>query len=104
MISLHAEVLKMEKTDLGGMTQAFLEDKFAEHEGWDDGKGWKNILNNLRLVAQPFLFWHLIKSWLRLFNILQLEFGFARLRQIMNIFRGRVPLEGRTSKNSFSSV
>ena len=64
------QVLKTEKTNLGGMTQEVLEDKFAEHEGWDEGKDLKNILNNLRLIIQPFLFWNLIQPWLNVFNIL----------------------------------
>ena len=25
-------------------------DRFAEHRWWDSGQGWKNILNNLRLI------------------------------------------------------
>ena len=55
MITLHAAVLKSDDTDLGGMTQQVLEDKFAEHDWWDEGQGWKNLLNNLRLIAQPSL-------------------------------------------------
>lgn len=33
----------------------------------DKGQGWKNLLNNLRLVIQPFVFFNLLKPWLRLF-------------------------------------
>jgi hypothetical protein len=28
-------------------------DHFSEHRWWESGQGWKNILNNLRLVLQP---------------------------------------------------
>jgi SRSO17 transposase len=28
-------------------------DRFSEHRWWDSGQGWKNILNNLRLILQP---------------------------------------------------
>jgi len=35
--------------------------KFKQHDWWDKGQGWKNILNNLRLVIQPFVFFNLIK-------------------------------------------
>ena len=32
--------------------------------GWDEGKGWKNILNNLRLLIQPLCCFNLLKPWL----------------------------------------
>ena len=104
MVTLHAAVLKSDDTDWGGIAQQVLEDKFAEHDWWDEGQGWKNILNNLRLIVQPFLFWNLIKPWLKLFPIPQLERGFDRLRKIMNLFRGRLPLSGSTSQSFFSSA
>ena len=104
MVTLHAAVLKSDDTDWGGMAQQVLEDKFAEHDWWDEGQGWKNILNNLRLIVQPFLFWNLIKPWLKLFPIPQLERGFDRLREIMNLFRGRVPFGGNASQSFFSSA
>lgn len=28
-------------------------DHFPEHRWWDTGHGWKNVLNNLRLILQP---------------------------------------------------
>src|SRR5260370_22145613 len=28
-------------------------DRFSEHRCWDPGQGWKNILNNFRLILQP---------------------------------------------------
>jgi len=104
MVSLHAEVLKSELTDLGGMAQQLFEEKLAEHPWWDEGQGWKNILNNLRLIAQPFLFWNLIKPWLRVFGIPQLELGFDRLRKIMNVFRGRVLVTEDVEEDLFSSA
>jgi hypothetical protein len=27
--------------------------KFSQHQWWDEGSGWKNILDNLRLIIQP---------------------------------------------------
>ncbi|MBL1202523.1 MAG: hypothetical protein FWK04_26510 [Nostoc sp. GBBB01] len=41
--------------------------KFCEHDWWDFGQGWKNLLNNLRLVIQPFIFFNLLKPWLGVF-------------------------------------
>jgi hypothetical protein len=37
------------------------------------GQGWKNILNNLRLIIQPVIFFHLITPWLKVFQILMLK-------------------------------
>jgi hypothetical protein len=37
--------------------------KFREHQWWDFGLGWKNLLNNLRLVMQPYQFFNLLKPW-----------------------------------------
>jgi len=33
-------------------------DSGKQHDWWDKGQGWKNILNNLRLVIQPFVFFN----------------------------------------------
>jgi hypothetical protein len=44
----------------------------TEHPQWDRGKGWKNILNNLRLVSLPFICFNLILPWLNIFPIPQL--------------------------------
>jgi hypothetical protein len=35
-----------------------------KHPWWDEGKGWKNILNNLRLFIQPLCYFNLLKPWL----------------------------------------
>jgi hypothetical protein len=66
-------------------------DKFSTHDWWDEGQGWKNLLNNLRLVLQPFGFFYLIKPWLKVFPIPHLFMGFERLIGLMNLLRGAVP-------------
>jgi SRSO17 transposase len=38
--------------------------QIKNHPGWDEGKGWKNILNNLRLFLQPWCYFNLLKPWL----------------------------------------
>ncbi|MEJ6485996.1 hypothetical protein N0Y54_32820, partial [Nostoc punctiforme UO1] len=53
------------------------------HPWWDDGKGWKNILNNLRLIIQPFTLFNLIFPWLTVFPIPQLSLGFSKLQSII---------------------
>lgn len=44
----------------------------TQHPDWDSGKGWKNFLNNLRLITQPFTCFNLILRWLKVFPIPQL--------------------------------
>ena len=34
--------------------------KFPEHQPWKEGKGWKNLLNNLRLVIQLYQLFNLL--------------------------------------------
>jgi hypothetical protein len=29
--------------------------QFVQHPWWDNQSGWKNLLNNLRLIIQPFI-------------------------------------------------
>ena len=60
--------------------------KFHSHESWDENKGWKNLLNNLRLILQPLICFNLIKQELKVFPIPQLSLGFPRLISIMNQF------------------
>ena len=46
---------------------------FTQHVWWDLEKGWKNLLNNLRLVMQPFISFNLLKPWLDVFPIPRLS-------------------------------
>jgi hypothetical protein len=43
--------------------------RFHEHPWWDTGQGWKNMLNNLRLILQPSICSCLILPWVLLFDI-----------------------------------
>jgi SRSO17 transposase len=63
---------------------------YSRHEWWDFRGGWKSTLNNLRLIIQPYGFFNLIKPWLTIFNIPNLQFGFLELINIMNQFSGYV--------------
>jgi SRSO17 transposase len=65
-------------------------EEIEKHPWWSEGKGWKNILNNLRLFIQPLCYFNLLKPWLvvlftpqiiRLFCRL-----FFRLNQLINSF------------------
>lgn len=61
-------------------------EKFLHHDWWDGGKGWKSLLNNLRLILQPMISFNLIRRWLEVFPIPQLSLGFPRLITLMNRF------------------
>ena len=78
MISLHSNSLNQSLSSVP--------DKFQEHQLWDVKKGWENLLNNLHLVIQPFVYFNLIKPWLKVFPIPQLSLGFPRLISLMNLF------------------
>jgi SRSO17 transposase len=66
-------------------------DRFPEHRWWDHAHGWKNILNNLRLILQPYVCASFLFPWLLLFDIQSLRTGFAELVAIMNTFHAALP-------------
>jgi SRSO17 transposase len=66
-------------------------DRFPEHPWWDAGQGWKNTLNNLRLILQPYIFFCLLLPWLLVFDIPCLRAGFTELTALMNFFHARLP-------------
>jgi hypothetical protein len=67
-------------------------DRWASHRWWDSGQGWKNILNNLRLMLQPYVFYCLLLPWLLLFDIPGLRAGFLQLIGIMNSLHDALPI------------
>ncbi len=46
------------------------------HKNWDDKNGWKNVLNNLRLIIKPSILLWLITPWLYIFPNQKLALGF----------------------------
>ena len=62
MISLHSHQLenKIDNADLKQKSGAV--NILSEHQDWDTGMGWKNILNNCRLILSPWLFLNQIKK------------------------------------------
>ncbi|MBE9211101.1 IS701 family transposase, partial [Nostoc sp. LEGE 06077] len=52
---------------------------FSNHEQWNHDCGWKNTLNNLRLIVQPLLLFWLIYPWLNVFPNSDLLLGFNHL-------------------------
>ena len=63
MVSLHSQVLNNHPEQGVNKPTDPVVAKFPEHDWWDEGSGWKNLLNNLRLVIQPFIFFNLLKPW-----------------------------------------
>lgn len=60
--------------------------QFAQHIWWNNQSGWKHLLNNLRLVIQPWVCFNWLKRWLEVFPIAPLETGFEQLMSQMNQF------------------
>jgi hypothetical protein len=60
--------------------------QFVQHPWWDKQSGWKNLLNNLRLVIQPLICFNWLKRWLEVFPIASLHLGFEQLTHRMNAF------------------
>ena len=60
---------------------------FAKHQQWNHEGGWKNTLNNLRLVLQPLLIFWLVYPWLDIFPNSHLLRGFGQLISAMNRFK-----------------
>lgn len=79
-------------------------EKFREHKWWDKGQGWKNLLNNLRLVIQPFTFFNLMKQELIVFPISHLSIGFLTLIALMNRLQGAIPNTQEFKEFLFSSA
>ncbi len=104
LVSLHAKVFNSYEDVNNDEVIDSAVNKFSAHDWWDSGQGWKNILNNLRLVIQPWVFFNLIKPWLKVFPIFQFSLGFPRLIALMNKFRGAVPTPVSSEDFQFSSA
>jgi hypothetical protein len=61
-------------------------DDFSMHQQWNHEVGWKNVLNNLRLIIQPTILLWLISPWLDIFPNPYLLLGFHDLIHVMNQF------------------
>ena len=64
---------------------------FFNHQQWNSESGWKNTLNNLRLIVQPFLLFWEILPWLDIFSNSHLLLGFNHLIRTMNQFKPVFP-------------
>ena len=75
LVSLHSSALPTPNKPLNTISTTGLGLLLAEHHQWDFKTGWKNLLNNLRLIIQPFVTFNLIKFWLKIFPIPELDVG-----------------------------
>jgi len=66
--------------------------RISSHRWWESGQGWKNILNNLRLMLQPSVFHCLLLPWVLLFDIPGFRAGFSQLIGIMNSLHAALPI------------
>jgi hypothetical protein len=64
---------------------------YTLHQQWSNKGGWKNTLNNLRLIIQPTVLLWMIVPWLDVFPNRSLLLGFHQLIAVMNQFYFSVP-------------
>lgn len=62
--------------------------QFSQHCWWSQELTWKNALNNLRLIIQPYIFHCLIRPWLQVFKVPGMNRCFLQLIDIMNRWKG----------------
>jgi SRSO17 transposase len=89
MISLNSPVFLglAQARQLKTETQQNSDVDFSNHPQWNHEHGWKNTLNNLRLILQPLLLFWLIYPWLSIFPNSSLLLGFNHLIAAMNQFK-----------------
>jgi len=103
LVSLHSSALPTANKPLNTISTKGRGLLLTEHHHWDGKTGWKNLLNNLRLIIQPFVTFNLIKFWLKIFPIPELDVGFNRLMVFMNRFPGAIPTAQAPPVFHFSS-
>jgi SRSO17 transposase len=88
MISLNTQTfLSLNSLILVDADQPKTTINFASHPQWNHQTGWKNVLNNFRLIIQPTLLLWLIFPWLEIFPNSYLLLGLHRLILTMNQFQ-----------------
>jgi SRSO17 transposase len=104
MVSLYGEQFEKIEVSSCHSTAVNIINKFRKHYRWHDHNDWKTLLNNLRLIIQPFICFNLILAWLNVFPIPQLSLGFPRLIALMNLFPCAVPISPNDAFLYFSSA
>ena len=88
MVTMHTPPMRPKQSIPPELDRSILVSSFTQHMAWDEGQGWKNWLNNLRLILLPWVSFNTLQPWLRVFPIPQLTQGFESLIRLMNQFRG----------------
>ena len=63
MVCLQSEGLNKPREESEVLTKSAI-NEMQKHRWWNQRKGWKNTLNNLRLFIQPLCYFNLLKPWL----------------------------------------
>ena len=85
MISLNTQVfLSLNSSRIANSEASKTKLDLASHPEWNHQIGWKNVLNNVRLIIQPSILLWLIFPGLEIFPNSSLLLGFHRLISIMN--------------------
>ena len=104
LVSLHTAPFHLHPNEQSETSSSSVVDKFSTHPWWNQGTGWKNLLNNLRLILQPFVLFNLIRPWLKVFPIPALSLGFSRLIALMNHFQAAIPISLQIEDFLFSAA
>jgi AIPR protein len=87
MVSLSSQaLLSLTQPPPAQSQREALVNKFANHRQWNHPNGWKNCLNNLRLIIQPIILLWSILPWLQVFPNRDLLRGFHKLIAVINQF------------------
>jgi hypothetical protein len=104
LVSLHTAPFHPHQNEQSETSSSSVVAKFSTHPWWNQGTGWKNLLNNLRLILQPFVLFNLIQPWLKVFPIPALSLGFPRLIALMNHFQAAIPISLQIQEFLFSAA
>lgn len=88
LVSLHTPPLRPEAAVAPEASDDRVVSAFLQHRDWNHAQGWKNWLNNLRLVLLPWVSYNALKPWLAVFHVPKLAEGFEALVERMNHFQG----------------
>lgn len=104
MVSLTSQQLEVADNEFVNSQKKKATNILSEHPQWNHETGWKNQLNNLRLIMEPWCCLNKLKLWLLVFPIRGLFEAMDKLIEFMNIFPGVVPTTANLWEHHFSSA
>jgi SRSO17 transposase len=63
-----------------------------QHQWWNEGKGWKHVLHNLRLILQPFIICCSLSPGFEILHLPSLKRGLGQLLTLMQSIHGLAPI------------